>query len=94
MLFLIKIDKFKKWYIIFLINERILKNEKNELKTIIYDYVGNLEKTKEELKDQGIENPTDDDINSYMNNKVNVVHKNLGKTAGLFDYSFELGSVT
>lgn len=25
-------------------------------------------------------------------NKVNVVHKNLGKTAGLFDYSFELGS--
>lgn len=52
MLFLIKIDKFKKWYIIFLINERILKNEKNELKTIIYDYVGNLEKTKEELKDE------------------------------------------
>lgn len=51
-----------------------------------------VEKTKEELKDQGIENPTDDDINSYMNNKVNVVHKNLGKTAGLFDYSFELGS--
>lgn len=50
------------------------------------------EKTKKELKDQGIENPTEDDINSYMNNKVNVVHKNLGKTAGLFDYSFELGS--
>ena len=51
-----------------------------------------VKKTKEELKEQGIENPTVDDINSYMNNKVNVVHKNLGRTAGLFDYSFELGS--
>lgn len=50
------------------------------------------EKTKEELKDQGISNPTDEDVNCYMNNKVNVVHKNLGKQAGLFDYSFELGS--
>ena len=39
-----------------------------------------------------IENPTEEDATSYMNNKVNVVHKNLGKTAGLFDYSFELGS--
>lgn len=51
-----------------------------------------VEKTKEELRDQGIENPTEEDISSYMNNKVNVVHKNLGRTAGLFDYSFELGS--
>ena len=51
-----------------------------------------VQKTKEQLKDQGIENPTVDDINSYMNNKVNVVHKNLGRTVGLFDYSFELGS--
>lgn len=51
-----------------------------------------VEKTKEQLKEQGIENPTEEDVNSYMNNKVNVVHKNLGKTAGLFDYSFELGS--
>lgn len=50
------------------------------------------EKNKEELIDQGIKNPTEDDINSYMDNKVNIVHKNLGKTAGLFDYSFELGS--
>lgn len=51
-----------------------------------------IEKTKEELINQGIENPTEEDATSYMNNKVNVVHKNLGKTAGLFDYSFELGS--
>lgn len=49
-------------------------------------------KNKEALKEQGIENPSDEDIRGYMNNKVNVVHKNLGKTAGLFDYSFELGS--
>lgn len=48
--------------------------------------------TKEELKDKEIENPTEEDVNSYVNNKVNVVHKNLGKTEGLFDYSFELGS--
>ena len=51
-----------------------------------------IEKNKEELIKQGIENPTEEDATSYMNNKVNVVHKNLGKTAGLFDYSFELGS--
>ena len=51
-----------------------------------------IEKNKVELIEQGIENPTEDDVKSYMNNKVNVVHKNLGKTAGLFDYSFELGS--
>lgn len=51
-----------------------------------------IEKNKEELIEQGIENPTEEDVNSYMNNKVNVVHKNLGRTAGLFDYSFELGS--
>lgn len=49
-------------------------------------------KNKEELIDQGIENPTDDDVKQYMNNKVNVVHKNMGKMAGLFDYSFELGN--
>lgn len=51
-----------------------------------------IEKNKKELIKQGIENPTEEDATSYMNNKVNVVHKNLGKTAGLFDYSFELGS--
>lgn len=51
-----------------------------------------IQKTKEELIEQGVENPTEEEINSYMNNKVNIVHKNLGKTAGLFDYSFELGS--
>lgn len=51
-----------------------------------------IEKNKEELIEQGIENPTEEDARCYMNNKVNVVHKNLGKTAGLFDYSFELGS--
>lgn len=51
-----------------------------------------IRKNKEELIKQGIENPTEDDINSYMNNKVNIVHKNLGKFGPIFDYSFELGS--
>lgn len=51
-----------------------------------------IEKTKKELEDQGIENPTEDEINSYMNNRVNIVHKNLSKLGPIFDYSFELGS--
>ena len=50
------------------------------------------ERNKEELIEQGIKNPTDEDVKHYMNNKVNIVYKNLGKTAGLFDYSFGLGS--
>lgn len=49
-------------------------------------------KTKQELIEQGIADPTEEDVNSYMDNKVNVMHKNLGKTAGLFDYSFEFGN--
>jgi len=51
-----------------------------------------IEKTKIVLEEQGIENPTEDDINSYMNNKVNIVYKNLSKLGPIFDYSFELGS--
>ena len=51
-----------------------------------------IKKNKEELEEQGVENPTEDDINSYMNNRVNIVHKNLGKLGPIFDYSFELGS--
>lgn len=50
------------------------------------------QKNIEKLKSQGVENPTEEDVNIYMDNKVNVEYKNLGKTAGLFDYSFELGS--
>lgn len=51
-----------------------------------------VQKNKEELEQQGINNPSEDDINCYMNNKVNIVHKNLGKLGPIFDYSFELGS--
>lgn len=47
---------------------------------------------KKKLQEQGIENPTDDDVITYMNNKVNIEYKNLGRTAGLFDYSFLLGN--
>lgn len=50
------------------------------------------QKNKDELIDQGVENPSDEDVRQYMNNKVNVIHKNMGKMAGLFDYSFELGN--
>jgi len=57
-------------------------------------------KTKEELyegakniltKEEGVVNPTEEEIDKYMNNKVNILYKNLGKMTGLFDYSFELG---
>lgn len=51
-----------------------------------------VEKNKKELQEQGIEDPTQEEIHNYMNNKVHIVYKNLGKMAGLFDYSFELGS--
>lgn len=51
-----------------------------------------VQKSKEALTQQGIENPTDDDAITYMNNKVNVTYANRGKSAGLFDYSFEFGN--
>ncbi len=51
-----------------------------------------IEKKKEELESQGVENPTDDEVRSYMNNKVNIKHVNLGKQGPIFDYSFALGS--
>ena len=51
-----------------------------------------IEKNKEALAQQGVENPSDDDARNYMNNKVNVSYANRGKTAGLFDYSFEFGN--
>lgn len=50
------------------------------------------EKSKEKLREQGIENPTEEDVKIYMNNKVNIEYKNQGKNGALFDYSFELGS--
>lgn len=50
------------------------------------------QKNIEKLKSQGVENPTEEDVTTYMDNKVNVEYKNLGKTGGLFDYSFEFGS--
>ena len=51
-----------------------------------------VEKNKVALIEQGVENPTEEETISYMNNKVNVEYANRGKTGGLFDYSFELGS--
>lgn len=51
-----------------------------------------IEKNKEELKEQGLEAPTEDEVRNYMNNHVHIKYKNLGKMAGLFDYSFGLGS--
>ncbi len=51
-----------------------------------------IQKNKEVLIEQGVQNPTEEEIKRYMNNKVNITYKNLGKQAGLFDYSFEFGN--
>lgn len=45
----------------------------------------------EVLREQGIEEPTEEDISTYMNNKVNIVYKDSGR-GPFFDYSFSLGS--
>lgn len=50
------------------------------------------ERGKKKLQEQGIENPTSEDVTSYISNKVNIEYKNLGRTSGLFDYSFSLGN--
>jgi len=50
-----------------------------------------VEKNKEALKEQGIEDATDEDAITYMKNKVNIVYKDLGR-GPFFDYSFSLGN--
>lgn len=50
------------------------------------------EEIEKQLIDDGIEKPTPEDISTYMNNRVNIAYKSLGKFGGLFDYSFELGT--
>lgn len=50
------------------------------------------DKTAEQLKKQGVENPTNDDVATYMSNKVNIMYDDLGRTGGIFDYEFSLGT--
>ncbi len=51
-----------------------------------------IDKNKEQLKKQGLENPTNDDVTAYLNNKVNITYDDLGRTGGIFDYEFEYGT--
>ncbi len=51
-----------------------------------------IEKNKEALANQGITDATEDEIISYMKNKVNIFYKDLGRGGPFFDYSFSLGS--
>ena len=51
-----------------------------------------VQRKREDLENQGVENPTDEDVRSYMNNKVNIRHVPLSKRGPIFDYSFALGS--
>lgn len=50
------------------------------------------ELSKRELINEGIEEPTLEDVTNYMNNAVNIKYSNSGRLGALFDYSFELGS--
>ncbi len=50
-----------------------------------------IEKNKEALSEQGVENASEEQIVAYMKNKVNIVYKDLGR-GPFFDYSFSLGS--
>ncbi|MPN23761.1 hypothetical protein SDC9_171154 [bioreactor metagenome] len=50
-----------------------------------------VEKNKESLKEQGVENITEEEVKAYMKNKVNIIHKDL-KRGPFFDYEFSLGS--
>jgi len=51
-----------------------------------------IDKGKEELAAQGIEEPTDEEATTYITNKVNIIYADLGR--GLFfDYDFSLGTV-
>lgn len=50
-----------------------------------------VEKNKESLIDQGVEDLTVEEVKAYMKNKVNIVHKDL-KRGPFFDYEFSLGS--
>ena len=51
-----------------------------------------IDRNKKDLQEQGIEDPTEEDVRNYMSNRVHIKYRNAGKMAGLFDYSFGLGS--
>lgn len=51
-----------------------------------------IEKNRNELIEQGVENPTVEETTNYMNNSVNIKYANAGKMGGLFDYSFDCGN--
>ena len=45
----------------------------------------------EQLKKQGVEEPTEEEIDIIKKNKVNITYEDLGRTGGIFDYEFEYG---
>lgn len=50
-----------------------------------------IEGAKQVLEENGVSNPTDEEIRSYLNNSVNICHKAM-RNAPLFDMSYELGT--
>ncbi len=51
-----------------------------------------VNKGKQELIDQGFEEPTKEDAIRYINNSVNIQYSKLGHYGPAFDFSFELGT--
>lgn len=52
-----------------------------------------IDKAKDELQEQSIPDPTDEDALQFINNRVNIKYKQMGQYGALFDYNFELGTV-
>ncbi len=51
-----------------------------------------VKKGKEALREQGVEDASDEETKQFLKNKVNIVYSALGKNGGLFDYEFALGN--
>lgn len=51
-----------------------------------------VNKGKQELINQGVEAPTEEETIRYINNRINFKYSKLGRFNSFFDYSFELGT--
>lgn len=50
-----------------------------------------VEKAQEELKEQGVEQPTEEEAKQFIDTKVHIGYKNQGR-GPVFDFDFELGT--
>lgn len=52
-----------------------------------------IEKGKEELEDQGVEQPTDDQVRAFLNSKIHFHYKDKGERELAFDYKIVGGTL-